>query len=312
MPTTTAIRTTCEQQALPTIENDTCPQRSLYVTGTITPSRQGNRLGNISTAHTQEPFSGLGGTDQKTNFIPCFLVLQPSLCFHCHGFTAGTATDALMKGNMLTRAAIRTTCEQQALPTIENDTCPQRSLYVTGTITPSRQGNRLGYISTAHTQEPFSGLGGTDQKSMFIPSFLVLQPSLCFHCHGFTAGTATDALMKGNVLTRAAIRTTCEQQALPTIENDTCPQRSLYVTGTITPSRQGNRLGYISTARTQEPFSGLGGTNQKTMLIPSFLVLQLSQCFHFHGFTAGTATNALKKGNMPTRTAIRTTCEQQA
>ncbi|XP_075739451.1 uncharacterized protein LOC142784947 isoform X1 [Rhipicephalus microplus] len=109
---------------------------------------------------------------------------------------------------------------------------------------------------------------------MLISSFLVVQVLLCFYCHGFFTSMATNAPVKRNNPTRTAIRTTSEQQAWPTIENDTCPERSFYVTGTITPSCQGNGLGYISTARTQEPFSGLGGTDQRTMLIPSFLVVQ--------------------------------------
>ncbi|XP_075739452.1 uncharacterized protein LOC142784947 isoform X2 [Rhipicephalus microplus] len=127
---------------------------------------------------------------------------------------------------------------------------------------------------------------------MLISSFLVVQVLLCFYCHGFFTSMATNAPVKRNNPTRTAIRTTSEQQAWPTIENDTCPERSFYVTGTITPSCQGNGLGYISTARTQEPFSGLGGTDQRTMLIPSFLVVQMLETLealllHFASLSSG-------------------------
>lgn len=148
------------------VYNFTEPKTKLWVAGyqeKASHCADSKNMGNISNPNS----SGLGGIDQKTMLIPSFLVVKASLCFHSHGFATSTATNAPVKENMPTRAAIRTT--------IENETSAPRSFYVTGTITPSRRRNGLGYISTAHTQERFSALGGTDQRTMLIPSFLVVQ-----------------------------------------------------------------------------------------------------------------------------------------
>ncbi|KAH6919811.1 hypothetical protein HPB50_029201 [Hyalomma asiaticum] len=87
---------------------------------------------------------------------------------------------------------------------------------------------------------------------MLITSFLVVQVS-----QGLTVMASLRVRYQfnreGNHADESSDKDDKQRATMAAIENDTCPQRSFYVTGTITPSLQANGLGYINTARLQEP-----------------------------------------------------------
>lgn len=72
----------------------------------------------------------------------------------------------------------------------------------------------------------------------------------------------------------AATLTPNEQPAWPTFINSACQQRSGYVTSVITP-HVATGLCYINPVRAIGPFSGLGGTDKRPVLIPTFFVVKV-------------------------------------
>ncbi|XP_037572058.1 uncharacterized protein LOC119454127 [Dermacentor silvarum] len=202
--------------------------------------------------------------------IPALFVVQIALWPSV--LTTGQATHTHANGTTAVTSDDTTSDYKSAQTPITIDAPLQRSDHVTDAVTSTLSGTRQ-YINLTHDPNHFSGLGGTDQTTMLIPALFVVQIALWPSV--LTTGQATHTHANGTTAVTSDDTTSDYKSAQTPITIDAPLQRSDHVTDAVTSTLSGTRQ-YINLTHDPNHFSGLGGTDQTTMLIPALFVVQVS------------------------------------